>query len=179
MNRNPVQPANLAVTLLLSALLLAPAAFAQPGPHAPMGPMPGGMVGMHGGPGSPGGMHGGKGMHGGGHQFGPHNAAAHFLQMADWLELTDSQVSRIRDMRDAWISAHAIHEAELDAAQDDLRAALFAPEVDKAAAEKALATIGTLEGQLWRDFVEQLAALKGLLDKNQRARLAERHRQRR
>ena len=172
MNHFHSNPFRLAGVLLLSTLLFAPAAFAQHGPdHPGMGNMPGMHDGMH--------ASGGKGMHDKGRHMAPHNAAAHFLQMADMLNLTDGQIASLRTLRDDWVTRHSVHEAQLAAAQSDLKSALHAPTVDKAGAEKALVTIGALEGQLWRAFVDQLAEIKGMLDKNQRARLGEMHRRHR
>jgi hypothetical protein len=157
----------------LAALgLVATPALADP----PMGP------GMHGAgmeamdSGDMGMDHHGMGMHGGmGHEMRPHNAAAHFLMMADTLGLDDGQKDRLRKLRDDWIEANAANEARLKAAQEDLGNMLGADTIDLKPANAQLAIIGKVEGQLWQAFVGQLKTIKDLLTDDQRARLRDWH----
>jgi len=138
--------------------------------------MPG--MGMHGGMGGMG-MRGDQGMrHGGkeGHRFGPHNAAVHFIGMADMLGLDAGQVQKLQDMRDAWIEANSTKEARLKAAEADVKGLLSADDIDMKAVDAKLALIGQLEGPLWHDFARQLADIKGLLTDDQKAKLRQHHR---
>jgi Spy/CpxP family protein refolding chaperone len=167
------------LVILLTGLLAAPALADPPGAgtrpgmagHPGMG-MQGGM-GMHGGSGM--GMHGGMGM-GRGQGLQPHNAAAHFLKMADALDLDDGQRAKLRKLRDAWIDNNASNEARLRAAQADLKALLFADTFDLKAVDAVLEKIGPIEGQLWRDYAQQLLEIKSMLNDDQRARLRQRMR---
>jgi hypothetical protein len=139
-----------------------------PGMHgAGMGAMDGGEMGMD---------HHDMGMHGGmGHEMRPHNAAAHFLMMADALGLDEGQKDRLRKLRDDWIEANAANEARLKAAQEDLGNMLAADTIDLKPANAQLAIIGKVEGQLWQAFVGQLKTIKDLLTDDQRARLRDWH----
>jgi hypothetical protein len=125
-------------------------------------------------------MHGGRmGGHGDGmkgHGFGPHNAAVHFIAMADTLGLDDGQITRLREMRDAWIEANSAKQARLKAAEADLKRLLAADDIQMKEVDAELALIGQIEGPLWRDFAVQLKDIKDLLSKDQKARLRERHR---
>lgn len=112
----------------------------------------------------------------GGHDFGPHNAAVHFLRMADFLGLDDTQQDRLRKLRDDWIEANSTNEERLEAAEADLREMLAADMIDLKAVNAQLAIVGKVEGQLWRAFAAQLAAIKEMLTDDQRARLREHHR---
>jgi Spy/CpxP family protein refolding chaperone len=172
---------------LLAALLALPlaAAPALADPPAGMGPGMGGMhpgmgMGMGMGPGMDmppgGGMGMGMGERGGDHGLQPHNAAVHFLRMADALGLDAGQLDKLRKLRDAWIDNNAAAEAHLEAAQNDLKALLFADTIDTKAVETKLAEIGPIEGQLWRAFAQQLLEIKAMLTDDQRARLRERMR---
>jgi len=169
---------------MLAAALLASPALADPPDgmgHPPMGGMghpP--MAGM-GHPGMGGMMdghdHGAMGRHpGGGHEYGPHNAAVHFLGMADFLGLDDTQRDRLRKLRDDWIEANSTNEERLEAAQADLGDMLAADTIDLKAVNEQLTIVGKVEGQLWRAFAAQLAAIKEMLTDDQRARLREHHR---
>lgn len=161
---------------MLALVLSASPATAQtmmgPHPGMPGGPMMGAQEGM----GMMGGMMGGMrdGMKG--HRMGPHNAAVHFLQMADMLGLDDNQISRLRKLRDDWIAQHSVDAARLKAAEADLKRLLYADDIKMDEVEQALSTIGTLEGQLWRAFAEQLSQIKGMLSGKQKERLREKHR---
>ncbi len=147
------------------ALGLAGAALA-----APPGGMGGHGKGMHGATGHHGGYRGGH------HGLRPHNAAAHFLRMANRLGLDKGQVQRLRELRDRYIEEHAVTEARLRAAQQDLQALLRADTIDKDKAGELLGRIGQLEGQLWQAFIDQLATIKELLTPEQRQRLRMMHR---
>jgi Spy/CpxP family protein refolding chaperone len=166
--------------LLGAALAGAPAALADP----PAGPGPGMMgpgMGMHPGMGDHMEMGGAMGMgemHGEGHGMDhrglqPHNAAVHFLKMADELGLDAGQVAKLRKLRDAWIENNAASEAHLAAAQDDLQTLLFADSIDRKAVENKLAEIGPIESQLWRAFAQQLLEIKEMLTDPQKAKLRE------
>jgi hypothetical protein len=175
MRRNgPTTLAPLAAVLLASALTAAPALAEPPGKPG-MGMHPG----MHSGMGM-GAMHGGRmGGHGDGmkgHRFGPHNAAVHFIGMADTLGLDDGQVARLREMRDAWIEANSAKQARLKAAESDLKRLLMADDIQMKEVDAELSLIGRIEGPLWRDFAVQLKDIKDLLSKDQKAKLRERHR---
>lgn len=164
------------LVMLLTGLLAAPALADPPagmGMHPGMGVHP--PMGAGSGPGMGMGMHEGMGDHGrGGHGLQPHNAAIHFLKMADALGLDAGQVEKLRKLRDDWIDNNAANEAHLAAAQGDLRRMLFADTIDRKAVEDELAKIGPIEGQLWRAFVQQLLEIKNMLTDEQRARLRQR-----
>lgn len=183
--QNRPHPAAAAVSgALLTLLLAATPALADPPPgmgtHSGMGMHPG--MGMGQGMGPEMGMHAdgmgmGMGDHGGGgHGFGPHNAAIHFLKMADALGLDGAQTAKLRKLRDAWIDTNAASEAHLEAAQNDLKGLLFADSIDLKAVEGKLAEIGPIESQLWRAFAQQLLEIKAMLNDDQRAHLRERMR---
>jgi Spy/CpxP family protein refolding chaperone len=162
------------LVILLSGLLAAPALADPPaaGTHPGMAAHQG--MGMHGGSGM--GMRDGMGMGDGkgmgrGQGLQPHNAAVHFLKMADALGLDAGQRAKLRKLRDAWIDNNASNEARLRAAQDDLRALLFADTFDLKAVDAVLEKIGPIEGQLWRDYAQQLLEIKSMLNDDQRARL--------
>jgi len=181
MKRHGLRILAIAFTGLLGAALAgAPAALADPPGGPGMGRMEPGMgpgMGMH--PGMGGGMGPGMGMggmHGDGHGMGqhrlqPHNAALHFLKMADVLGLDAGQMEKLRKLRDAWIDNNAANEAHLEAAQSDLQDMLFADSIDRKAVENKLAEIGPIEGQLWRAFVQQLLEIKATLTDAQKAKL--------
>jgi hypothetical protein len=183
-HRAPAAGTGLWTLTLAGALALAlTASPALADPPAGMGPMHPGMgtgmgMGSEMGPGM--GSGGGMGMQGkgGSHGFGPHNAAVHFLKMADALGLDAGQVAKLRQLRDDWIDNNAASEARLEAAQSDLKALLFADSIDLKAVEAALARIGPIEAQLWRAFAQQLLEIKGMLNDDQRARLKTRMRHR-
>ncbi|MBI5135729.1 MAG: periplasmic heavy metal sensor [Nitrospirae bacterium] len=150
----------------------------HPGPHPPrpmMGGMDPGMMGAGGmmgmmGTGGMAGMHGD--MSGGkGHDMGPHNAASHFLQMADKLNLDDAQIAQLKTLRDAYITAHATDTERLKAARADLATALHADVIDTDAVNRILKEVDTLEDKLWPAFVNQLRDIKALLTADQRQRL--------
>jgi hypothetical protein len=140
----------------------------NPGAHAAMkaggASHKGGMMG---------GGHGSK--HGKGHQLKPHNAAVHFLKMADKLNLDDAQLSQLRLKRNAYTEAHAVHTAQLKAAQADLKRALHAEFIDLNHTKALLSTTGKLEAILWPAFVEQLHDIKAMLSDAQRKRLKGMH----
>jgi len=170
---NPIR--NAAAALGVAALVLAAGPVLAEPPGMGMG-HPG--MGMeHGGMGM--GTDHGMGMqHGGatGHETRPHNAALHFLQMADALGLDDAQKARLRKLRDDWIESNAANEARLKAAESDLGTMLAADTFDLKPVDAQLAVIGKVEGQLWHAFAAQLKEIKDLLTDDQRARLRERHR---
>jgi len=118
--------------------------------------------------------HGGK--HGKGHTLQPHNGAVHFLKMADRLGLDDGQVHRLQTMRDQFSEAHAVHLAQLKAAQGDLQRVMYTDTVNLSDAKALLATIDTLENTLWPAFIEQIHDIKAMLDDGQRQRLSDMHR---
>jgi len=121
----------------------------------------------------------GMGMmgHGGmGHEMRPHNAAVHFLMMADALGLDDTQKDKLRKLRDDWIETNSTNEERLEAAQADLNAMLTADTFDLKPVDAQLAIVGKIEGQLWHAFAAQLKGIKDLLTDDQRARLRDHHR---
>jgi Spy/CpxP family protein refolding chaperone len=103
----------------------------------------------------------------------PHNAAVHFLEMADALGLDGTQVAKLRQLRDAWIENNSTNEARLEAAEIDLQALLFARSVDRRAIEDEVAQIGPLESQLWLAFSQQILEINQMLTDAQKARLRE------
>jgi Spy/CpxP family protein refolding chaperone len=160
--RTPWVPAAWALAAL--ALAATPALAEPPGMgHASMD---------HGGMGM---QHGAKMGGGEGHGMRPHNAAVHFLQMADALGLDDAQKARLRKLRDEWIESNAANEARLKAAEADLKGMLSADTFDLKAVDTQLSMVGKVEGQLWHAFAAQLAEIKGMLTDDQRARLRQRH----
>jgi len=173
---NPIRTALGAAVLgtAVLALTAAPALAEPPG----MGMQQPG-AGPHAGMGMSGGMgHKGMGMHGGGmgHAMRPHNAAAHFIAMADALGLDDAQKARLQKLRDEWIESNAANEARLKAAEADLNRMLAADTIDLKPVDAQLAIVGKVEGQLWHAFAAQLKSIKDLLTDDQRARLREHHR---
>jgi Spy/CpxP family protein refolding chaperone len=108
-----------------------------------------------------------------GQRLQPHDAAVHFLHMADILGLDAAQVAKLRKLRDAWIANNAANEAHLEAAESDLQALLFAESVDRKAVEDQVARIGPTEGQLWLAFTQQLLEINQILTDAQKARLRE------
>jgi Spy/CpxP family protein refolding chaperone len=170
--RTPWVPAAWALAAL--ALAATPALAEPPGMgHAGMGHAGMGHGGMgHGGMGM---QHGGKMGGGEGHGMRPHNAAVHFLQMADALGLDDAQKARLRKLRDEWIESNAANEARLKAAEADLKGMLSADTFDLKAVDTQLSMVGKVEGQLWHAFAAQLAEIKDMLTDEQRARLRQRH----
>lgn len=103
----------------------------------------------------------------------PHNAAVHFLEMANALGLDDAQVAKLRQLRDAWITNNATNEARLEAAEIDLQALLFARSVDRRAIEDEVAQIGPMESQLWLAFSQQILEINQMLTDAQKATLRE------
>lgn len=174
---NPIRTAWAPAAWSFAALgLVATPVLADP-PGMGMGQHPG--MGMaHGAMGME--AHGmGMGMtgHGGmGHEMRPHDAAAHFLLMADTLGLDDTQKDKLRKLRDDWIESNAANEARLTAAQADLGVMLAADTIDLKPVNAQLAIVGKIEGQLWQAFAAQLKAVKDLLTEDQRARLRDWHR---
>lgn len=106
----------------------------------------------------------GKGRHG----RQPHNAAAHFLQMASTLKLTDDQTKQLTKLRDDYVEKNATAEEQLKATTSDLTAALYADEVDLSKVNPLLEKIGGLEGPLWRAYAQQLHDIKALLTAEQK-----------
>ena len=135
------------------------------------------MGGHHGmemqGHGSMGG-HGGYGHHG----MRPHNAAAHFLKMADMLGLSDDQTAKLVKMRDDYIAKNATSEEQLAAAYGDLPRLLYADEIDLKKVDALLDKTGKLESQLWHAFAQQLHDIKAMLTPDQKAALNELHQMR-
>ncbi|MFQ5509451.1 MAG: Spy/CpxP family protein refolding chaperone [Leptospirillia bacterium] len=174
MKQNPTRLAIAAVTLLLATTLTAFPALADSSDRHHGMTTGAHMMGGHGGMSSSKGGHHGM-MNKKGHDFGPHNAAVHFLKMGDMLELDDAQKARLRTLRDEWISAHAVNEAQLKAATSDLKGLLFDDTIRMTEVEKQLKTIGALEGDLWRAFAKQLQQIKGMLNDDQKARLKAHH----
>lgn len=105
----------------------------------------------------------------------PHNAAAHFLKMADMLKLSPEQIGQLRRLRDDYIAKHAVHEDQLKAARSDLMRELYADDIDMARVNALFEQIGKLEGELWRAFAEQLKSVKGVLNATQKQMLRDLH----
>ena len=109
------------------------------------------------------------------HGMRPHNAAAHFIQMADVLELKDDQVAKLVKMRDDYIAKNATTEEELKAAYSDLPRLLYADDIDMKAVDAQFSKIGKLEPQLWHAFAQQLHDIKAMLTPDQKAALSMLH----
>jgi len=103
----------------------------------------------------------------------PHNAAVHFLRMADVLGLDAAQVAKLRRLRDAWIANNTANEAHLEGAESDLQALLFARSIDRKAVEEKVAQIGPAESQLWLAFTQQLLEIDQMLTDAQKAKVRE------
>lgn len=115
-----------------------------------------------------------RGMMGHGVQnLRPHNAAEHFLQMANRLNLSNDQIKQLTKMRDDYIDKYALTEDQLKAAFDDLGRALFADDVDMKIVTPLLEKIGKLDAQLWPAFAQQLHDIKALLNSDQKKALKE------
>ncbi len=110
------------------------------------------------------------------HMRGPHNAAVHFLKMADTLQLGSQQISRLIKLRDAYIEKNSVAESQLFAARTDLRRLIMADSIDVKAVDQKLTQIGALEAGLWRAFVIQLHDIKAMLSAKQKKRLEDMHR---
>ncbi len=166
----------LATMVITCALVFSGAAMAQASgdTHSKMAGHHGGaMADKHGKSGMKGGMKGDMhgGMKGGKHgmkQMEPHNAAVHFLMMAEKLDLNADQIAHLQALRDAFITDHAVHGAQLKAAKSDLKRLLHADTIDMAQVEATLATIGKVEGPMWHAFAKQLAEIKSMLTVGQR-----------
>lgn len=103
----------------------------------------------------------------------PHNAADHFLKMAESLKLSADQIKQLTKMRDDYIEKYASTEDQLKAAFDDLERALFAADVDMKIVTPLLEKIGKLDAQLWPAFAQQLHDIKALLSRDQKKALGE------
>ena len=156
------------VTTVLAAMfcVMGTSAWASPG----MGEHPG--MGMQG----HGGMAMGKSSGHGQHGMRPHNAAVHFLKMADALDITDDQRAKLIKLRDDYIAKNATTEAQLKAGYSDLPGLLHANDIDMKAADALLNKVGKLEAQLWHAFAQQLHDIKALLTTEQKSALNDMHR---
>ena len=103
----------------------------------------------------------------------PHNAADHFLKMAESLKLSADQIKQLTKMRDDYIDKYASTEDQLKAAFDDLGRALFGDDVDMKIVTPLLEKIGKLDAQLWPAFAQQLHDIKALLSSDQKKALGE------
>jgi len=112
-----------------------------------------------------------------GHMFKPHNAAVHFLGMANLLQLTGKQISHLIVLRDAWIGKNSVNKARLAAARADLKRLIMADDIDLKTVDQTVAQIGSLESGLWRAFARQLHDIKSMLTAKQKQRLAQMHSQ--
>ncbi len=164
--------------LLVGALMCAPLAVGTPtvmaaehgSGHHKMGGMMGGEA--HGS--GHGGSHG-MGHKGGGKSMQPHNAAVHFLQMSQMLDLDSHQQMKIRQIRDTYNDRNAADEARLSAATADLKSLIHADPMDMEIIDQVLTRKASLEGRLWRAFVSQLHDIKAILTDDQKARLRAKH----
>ncbi|MBI3352276.1 MAG: hypothetical protein HY036_06830 [Nitrospirae bacterium] len=103
----------------------------------------------------------------------PHNAAIHFLQMKDALELSEKQVNDLKTLRDAYRAENGLNEAKLKTAEQELREIMEEDTINLEKAEAKLKEIGALEGPLWSSFVRQLAKIKTLVPKEQMKKMHE------
>lgn len=108
-----------------------------------------------------------------GYLMKPHNAAIHFLQMKDALELSEKQVNDLKTLRDAYRAENGLNEAKLKTAEQELREIMEEDTINLEKAEAKLKEIGALEGPLWSSFVRQLAKIKTLVPKEQMKKMHE------
>lgn len=160
LSRNPLYTTGLALAAAVM-LCAAPATQADPMGHG---------YGDHG----MGMMHHGEYDHGYGHEgymMRPHNAAIHYMKMGRMLNLTGDQYKKLKEMRDDYIQKNSVAEQQLKADRSDLKWLLHADKFDRDSIDKKMATIGKLESQLWRAYLDQLQAIDRMLTADQKAAL--------
>jgi len=113
----------------------------------------------------------GPGMMGGGfmghHPFGARPLISYALALRDELKLTDEQVKKLEDLRDAFARKAIRERAEIQTLGLDLRRALSAEKVDIAEVEKQIRAIEKKRADLRIERLKAIEAGKAVLTAEQ------------
>lgn len=93
-------------------------------------------------------------------------------EMASELDLSDAQRSQLDELRYRSQSARIAIQARAQTAELDLHHAMMAATVDEKAISKALDALKTAEGELKRNHVDQMLAMRKLLTPEQWAKMS-------
>lgn len=93
-------------------------------------------------------------------------------EMASKLDLSDAQRSQLDELRYRSQSARIAIEARAQTAELDLHHAMMAATVDEKAISKALDALNTAQGELKRNHVDQMMAMRKLLTPEQWAKMS-------